>query len=362
MCGFFVGDVGDFVWPDGRSLQWADKSLKSSHTPPQIDGGILTLFPKQKTDRTCLSSTGSKTNPKAERLLGPFTKNVVLEWVNVKCNTFIGPDGGLNYEGMHRESILQNLFHVSHISTFTMLHFDRKRRLRISALNNVSGRTGEASFKHPIPKRGSEVFYGDCYKDIEEYCDVLQSETASVDDVQTQRSSGSNSNNVKQEPLKALYRENTKTKSKTMNPQITEQIPQCERLSAIPTKGQFFHDYLKTSKPVIIEGATAHWAALHKWTAEFLRDRYGNKDVHIKLAPDGLFEGVDKAYNWEEFETFEIPANVHEKLPFPDLVVVRPATMNLKFSEFLDMIGNTSKAKRSNDTKPRYLSLRHYLN
>ncbi|XP_022083576.1 jmjC domain-containing protein 7-like isoform X4 [Acanthaster planci] len=95
---------------------------------------------------------------------------------------------------------------------------------------------------------------------------------------------------------------------------------------------------------------------------EFLREHYSDKEVHIKLAPDGLFEGIDSSSNWEDYGTFKIPATVLDKLPFPDLVVVRPATMNLKFAEFLDMISNVShKAKPRASAYLEYSSIPDYL-
>lgn len=115
-------------------------------------------------------------------------------------------------------------------------------------------------------------------------------------------------------------------------------IAQCERIRLPLTREEFFENYLKKSKPVIIEGAAKHWAAYSKWTHEFLRENYGLKKVHVKLTPGGDFEGVEKAERWEEYGDFSIPDVVRNQLQFPELVVVRPAAANMNFSEFLDLI------------------------
>jgi len=51
----------------------------------------------------------------------------------------------------------------------------------------------------------------------------------------------------------------------------TSEHQKCERIKHIPTKKEFFENYLSKSKPVIIEGANSHWESLKKWTNEYLR-------------------------------------------------------------------------------------------
>ena len=115
----------------------------------------------------------------------------------------------------------------------------------------------------------------------------------------------------------------------------------CEKIS-MPSRYDFFHKYLKISKPVIITGALDTWQALSKWTNTFFRDSYGDRKVHIKLTPDGNFEGVEPASLFKNYKTFKIPASVYKQLPYPDLVVVRPATANMNLSEFIDIIEQVS--------------------
>ncbi|XP_023931467.1 jmjC domain-containing protein 7 [Lingula anatina] len=108
----------------------------------------------------------------------------------------------------------------------------------------------------------------------------------------------------------------------------------------MPTKEEFFHEYVKRSKPVIIRGTMKDWAALSKWTTDYFKERYLHEEVHVKLTPNGDFEGVEKAELWEDHKTFTIPTDVKKQLHFPDLVVVRPATLNVNFSNFLEMLSN----------------------
>lgn len=111
----------------------------------------------------------------------------------------------------------------------------------------------------------------------------------------------------------------------------------CERIS-LYTKETFFWEYLSRSQPVVIEGAVKSWTAMKKWTIEYLRERYGEKKVHLKLTRDGNYEGVESADMWPGYTPDWIPDKVRKQLQFPDLVVVRPATDEMKMTEFLDLV------------------------
>ena len=138
----------------------------------------------------------------------------------------------------------------------------------------------------------------------------------------------------------------------------TAEISECERIK-MPSKQEFFMDYLMRSKPVIIEDGLQSWSAVSKWTNEFLNEQYGDDTVHIKLTPDGEFEGVESASLWEDYENFDIPVEVKAQLQFSDLVVVRPATQEVKFSEFLTIISSSSNysAYLEYSSIPEYMPL-----
>ena len=118
---------------------------------------------------------------------------------------------------------------------------------------------------------------------------------------------------------------------------------ECERIR-MPTKSQFVRDYLLRSKPVVIKNAIANWPAIRRWTADYLHRLYGPKKIHVKLTPDGIFEGVEDSNLWHGYSDDRIPEKVRSQLLFPDLVVVRPASSEMSFADFLDLIssGNVS--------------------
>ena len=118
----------------------------------------------------------------------------------------------------------------------------------------------------------------------------------------------------------------------------TEAVEECVTLNSVPSKEDFFRDYGFRSRPVVMESAIRSWPAMKTWTTEYLRELYGETTVHIKLTPGGIFEGVESAKVWSDYSDDWIPPAVKSQLPFPDLVVVRPATSEMKFSDFLDFI------------------------
>lgn len=107
---------------------------------------------------------------------------------------------------------------------------------------------------------------------------------------------------------------------------IPEPVSKCARLKTLPTKEEFFWKYLTRSQPVVIEGAVRDWPAMKKWSMSHLEERFGEKEVHIKMTKDGCYEGVESASLWPGYSEEWIPEKVRKQLQFPDLVVVRPAT------------------------------------
>lgn len=119
---------------------------------------------------------------------------------------------------------------------------------------------------------------------------------------------------------------------------------QCPRLSRIPDRETFFQQFLFRSRPVVLENAAGSWPAMRKWTTEHLRGLYGRKRVHVKLTPDGEFEGVESASLWRDYRNDWIPESVRSQLSHPDLVVVRPASVEITFSQFLDYIASSNRS------------------
>ena len=112
----------------------------------------------------------------------------------------------------------------------------------------------------------------------------------------------------------------------------------CTRLKTLPTREEFFTNYLSRSQPVVFEGAAKNWPAMKKWTMSYLEQKYGEKEVHIKMTRDGCYEGVEAASLWPGYSEQWIPHEVRQQLKFPDMVVVRPATAEMRFSEFLRLV------------------------
>ncbi|KAL5473204.1 hypothetical protein EMCRGX_G027656 [Ephydatia muelleri] len=132
---------------------------------------------------------------------------------------------------------------------------------------------------------------------------------------------------------------------------------ECLRIK-MPSTSVFVRDYLFRSRPVVIEGAINDWPAREKWTTEFLLEMYGNNTVHVKLTPDGNFEGVESADRWKDYRWDRIPESVRAQLLFPDLVVVRPASAEMKFSQFLDL---TMAKNKSYSAYLEYSSIPYYM-
>lgn len=272
-----VGTVNfeDFLWPSGKELKLSGSA--------DMHALQLVVFPKLARERTCLSAAGTVRYPNAEVYLGNININLVVQFINNKCNTYRKPNGHLTIDGLHRKEILDTLFHVS----------DGK---------GVNMRTLAA-----------------------------QSQTA---DFSCQKETCNDSSMKAHEKYMYTHR-HIPFRNADLNLRKCETIP-------VPLKEDFFHSYLKISKPVIIKDAIHHWPAFQKWKNEYFRNNYGTEQVHIKLTPAGEFEGVDYASNFENYENFRIPEDVLKQLPYPDLVVVRPATENMNFSKFLDTIESVS--------------------
>ena len=126
------------------------------------------------------------------------------------------------------------------------------------------------------------------------------------------------------------------------------------------TKSEFFWSFLSVSRPVIIRGAINEWPAMKKWSMEYLREKYGRKEIHVKITQDGVFEGVEAASLWPGYSDSWIPDRVRTQLSFPDLVVVRPATDEMAFGDFLDLV-SLGRNKSGVSSYLEYSSIPSYL-
>ena len=100
-----VVDLGNFVWKPGRILQYAQE--KSDDLEKD-----LVIFPKRKVDRTCLMTNLGKPYPQAEIFTGVLNLQNVVEFINIKCNTYRNVRGDVSIEGLHRLEILRTMYRV----------------------------------------------------------------------------------------------------------------------------------------------------------------------------------------------------------------------------------------------------------
>lgn len=266
-----VCDLQSFVWPSGKHLEIAGEATDL----PAV------VFARVQEDRTCLQKPAYHVvYPQSVAYNGPIFADTFVEFVNTHCNTFRRPDGRLNFKGLHREYILENLFSVAELP------------------NSIT------------------------------ISDIFQNQNPDQQQAYCLKEDGSGQFHCREQPV------TTQTK-------LFGNVPKCERIP-MPSREDFFSNYLSRSKPVIITGAMYNWPAVSKWTNEFFRRQYGEREVHVKLTPKGEYEGIEPVDIWEPHKTFKIPQEVLKQLPYPDLVMVRPATLNMNLSEFLTLIQNIS--------------------
>ncbi|KAI8781130.1 jmjC domain-containing protein E [Biomphalaria glabrata] len=281
---FGTVNTDNFLWPNGRQL-----NLEGSKT---MENYFL-IFKRIELDRTCLLlpetniPIPSVATYNLTSFVSPDVLDDIVQFINTNCHTFRNKEGQLTVAGIHRQHILENLFKV------------------------------------PKTKENKNLDH----KQEDESCMIGENDYAK----------------------KCENRDEHITNAKTQNKYVDtkNELQKCDRiqLSELSSPLQFFQEFVSVSKPVIITGAIKQWPAFTKWTRAFLHDRYGDIKIHIKMTSDGIYEGVEPKSIWRDESEKEIPKAVLEKLPYPDLVVVRPASREILFSDFLDLVENISQGK-----------------
>lgn len=87
------------------------------------------------------------------------------------------------------------------------------------------------------------------------------------------------------------------------------QLKQVDRRSGL-TRKEFRDEYLRPNKPVVFTDMTKDWPALHKWTAEFFKEQYGDINVPVYSSnyskPGKGYMTSDREMKFKEFlETTE---------------------------------------------------------
>jgi hypothetical protein len=55
---------------------------------------------------------------------------------------------------------------------------------------------------------------------------------------------------------------------------------------------EFYREYVAPNKPCVIRGAIDHWAALSRWTPEYLKSSVGHVQVTADFTPNGKGDAV----------------------------------------------------------------------
>lgn len=275
-------DIGVFVEYIGISEKWADETPINNG---ELDVGDVVLFKKTKKETDFLDPSPQPTHLDPIVYKRKEGHKSLIDFVNIECEIYITENGSLSEQGVHREEILRERFHVKNIS-------------------NVK-------FK--------DAFHSNCFTEGE-FCEV-------------------NRNNIYQDE---------------------EKLPECEKLESLPSKDEFFHKFVKKSKPVIFKSILRDWPAFTKWSNAYLRETFGQKHIQFQMSPNGDYEGVEPLSLWEYAIRDELVNT--DNLPFPDLVLVRPAPVNGTFSIFLDIIEGLSKGTLTNFSAYfQYSSIPEYL-
>eukprot|EP00049_Salpingoeca_infusionum_P016098 m.324128 g.324128 ORF g.324128 m.324128 type:complete len:519 (+) comp16008_c0_seq4:132-1688(+) len=121
----------------------------------------------------------------------------------------------------------------------------------------------------------------------------------------------------------------------------------CERISVEEFMSNgFVSNYLLRSKPVLIAGLAKSWDAYATWTAGYLKQTcVTSPHLRVLFAPNGEFEGVEPRSKWQGADS--IPQYIKAQLPYPDLVVVRPASLEMRCSDFMELLSRPRNASGS---------------
>ena len=96
---------GDF----SKTFKWNSEASRN------LSSNSVLFFPRRKRDRTCLTPK-PKFLPTAEIWKGNVDAQLLLLYLNSKCETFRTLDGDLSTQGRRRLEILENLYHLPKVS------------------------------------------------------------------------------------------------------------------------------------------------------------------------------------------------------------------------------------------------------
>lgn len=105
---------------------------------------------------------------------------------------------------------------------------------------------------------------------------------------------------------------------------------------------------------------------MKKWTdIQYLLKQIGSQSVHVKVAPDGIFEGCEPLTRWtlnsSSSSCSSIPEQVQRALASQELVLVRPATLELRFDAFIKHLEILHLRNSTTSMYLEYLSMKSYV-
>ncbi|OQR96007.1 hypothetical protein THRCLA_07404 [Thraustotheca clavata] len=133
----------------------------------------------------------------------------------------------------------------------------------------------------------------------------------------------------------------------------------CKVIDANEMTLEMFKDHVLRNEPLIIQNAATKSMLSPSWSTKRLLERIGSNEVHVKVSPDGNFEGCEPLEWWQSSDSVQIPDFVLQNLESPDLVLVRPASTNMPFAEFIKHLISTIESNTSYYLE--YLSLTTYV-
>ncbi|KRZ70278.1 JmjC domain-containing protein 7 [Trichinella papuae] len=264
--------------------------------------GPAIVIPKMVKDRTCLMHSINKVEKRSAKIIPNSGENVV-DFINNICGTFLTKNGDLNATGKRIEALKKNLHNVE------------SKKVTLHELNRQCASPDLKYF-----------FYSGICRTVQENC----------------------------------YKDNLSSECTTKQNTFIS-LEQCEEMDKLPNKQEFISEYLFRSKPVIFRKAVHHWPAFRKWTMDFFMQSYSDVSVHMKLSPTVEFEGVESETLWNNSANFTIPTAIKQALDNPDLVTVRPAGVEMKFKDFLNLINETTNATNKVFAYLEYTSMRSYF-
>ncbi|KAG9398658.1 hypothetical protein AC1031_014440 [Aphanomyces cochlioides] len=131
----------------------------------------------------------------------------------------------------------------------------------------------------------------------------------------------------------------------------------CRSIPASEISVAVLRDHVLRNEPLVIKQTALELVQASSWSTKTLIDRIGSRQVHVKISPNGDFEGCEPLSWWEGDK--EIPDYVATQLESPDKVLVRPAATNMPFSTFIDKL--TSTAPTATSYYLEYLSMATYV-